>query len=539
MPARAAEKGREHILTVALPGHGWESAPVDIYPTPVAPPCPVSAERLTTEARQRFEQVLRVCLEREYPFAQFEKCLFALLAVLGRLLVRLYLTARHARLDLAPYLRDGDYRRGDAAAPRTLKTAHGPVPYVRAQLIRRRGGAGFYLLDAVLGLTRDTLSPWVMQFVARLAMRMSFAASRLICQAALRWAPATETIEQVVLGLGRQAAPFMQQLAAPPGEGEVLVIEVDGKCPPTATAAELAKRRGRRRHRPGGGCGCQRHRGRAQRQARGPKKRRKKGDHSKNGKEVVLVVLYTLRRGADGKLHGPVNKQVWASFAGRAAAALWARAAATKRGFGPGTAKTVQIVLDGAKGLQQKLEPLFPGALFTLDICHVVEKLWELGHRFHAEGSDALRAWVEELKALVYQGRAAALVERLRDLLGQVPAHGPGTKGRRRTLRALIGYVEPRLGMMRYAEWRAQDRVLASGQVEGACRHVVGERLDGAGMRWLQGKAEALLHLRCIELNGDWDAFCAWAQQRHHDELAKGQRVKVLTDEPIALAKAA
>jgi hypothetical protein len=508
---------------------------------PMQPPalCPGTADLLAAEARQRFEQMLAFCQQREYAFAKFEKCLFALLAVLGRLLVRLYLTARHERLDLEPYLQDGQYRRGDAAAPRTLKTAYGAVRYGRAQLIRRRGGAGLYPLDAVLGLTRDKLSPWVMQFVGRLATRMSFAATRLMCQAALRWSPSTETIEQVVLGLGRQAAPFMQQLAAPVNDGEVLVIEVDGKCPPTATAAELAKRRGQRRHRTGCGCGCQRHRGQAKRKARGPKKRRKKGDKSKNGKEVVLVVMYTLKRGEDGKLHGPWNKKVWASFAGRKAAALWARAEATKRGFGPETTKTVQLVMDGAKGLRQNLEPLFPKAVVTLDVCHVVEKLWELGHRFHQEGSAELTAWVEELKALVYGGKAAELVERLRDYLKQVPAHGPGTKGRRAGLKALIGYLAPRLEMMRYAEWIAQDLVIGSGQVEGAARHVVGERMDCAGMRWLQGKGEALLQLRCIELNGDWDRFITWVQGRTQTRLQLRQRLRILTDQPMKLAKVA
>jgi hypothetical protein len=516
---------------------------VVIYPTQPAASCPVTAEQLADEARQRFERVLTFCLQREYAFAKFEKCLFALLAILGRLLVRLYLTARHERLDLEPYLQDGQYRRGEAYAERTLKTAYGEVKYGRAHLSRRRGGAGFYPLDAVLVLTRDKLSPWVMQLVGRLATRMSFAATRLMCQAVLRWSPATETIEQVVLGLGRHAAPFMQQLAAPPDDGDVLVIEVDGKCPPTATAAELSKRRGKRRQATGGGGGggggCQRHRGKAKRRARGPKKRRKKGDKSKNGKEVMLVVMYTLKRGDDGKLHGPIHKKVWASFAGRKAAALWARAEATKRGFGPDTTKTVQLVMDGAKGLRQNLEPLFPGAIVTLDVCHVVEKLWALGHRFHKEGSAALMAWVEELKALLYSGRAAELVERLQDYQRQVPAHGPGTKSRRQGLKALIGYLKPRLAMMCYAEWIGQDLVIASGQVEGAARHVVGERLDCAGMRWVQGKAEALLQLRCIELNGDWDRFFAWVQGGNQQRLQQRHRVRILTDEPLKLAKVA
>jgi hypothetical protein len=510
----------------------------DNHKQPVAA-CPVTVASLQEEARQAFAHLLRFCQDDDGSLWQFEQQLFVLIAVLGRVLIGLFLAARHQRLDLEPYLEDRVYRRGDPFAERTLKTAYGEVTYGRAQLIRRRGGAGFYPLDAVLVLTRDRLSPWVMQLVGRLATRMSFAATRLLCQAVLRWSPATETIEQVVLGLGRQAAPFMQQLAAPPADGEVLVIEVDGKCPPTATAAELSKRRGPRRHKQGCTCGCQRHRGKARRRARGPKKRRKKGDKSKNGKEVMLVVMYTLRRGPDGKLHGPLNKKVWATFAGRKAAALWARAEATKRGFGPDTTKTVQLVMDGAKGLRHKLAPLFPGAIVTLDVCHVVEKLWALGHRFHKEGSAELTAWVEEKKALLYGGRAAELVERLRDYQRQVPVHGPGTKGRRQGLKALIGYLTPRLDMMRYAEWIEQDLVIASGQVEGAARHVVGERMDCAGMRWVVGKAEALLHLRCIELNGDWDRFFAWVQGLNRDRLQQRQPLRILTDQPMKLTKAA
>jgi hypothetical protein len=494
---------------------------------------------LEAEARQSFENALAFGRDCEASFASFEKGLFVLLAAVGRLLTRLFLTARHERLRLEPHLRGGEYRLGEPYAERTLKTAHGEVRYGRAQLLRRRGGSGFYPLDAVLGLTRDKLSPWVLQLVGRLATRMSFKAAQLVCKAVLRWSPATETIEQVVLGLGRQAAPFMQQLAAPEDDGEVLVIEEDGKCPPMATEAELAKRRGKRRHKKSCACGCQRHRGKAKRQARGRKKRRKKGDKSKNGKEAVVVVMYTLQRSSDGKLHGPKNKKVWASFAGRKAAALWARAEASKRGFAPGTCKTVQIVVDGAKGLKDNLEPLFPNAIFTLDIRHVEEKLWDLGHHFHAEGSDALRAWVEELRNFLYEGRAAQLLEHLRGYLRQVPRHGPGTKGRRKTLAAVIGYMEPRLSMMHYQDWIAADLVIASGQVEGAVRQLVGERLDCSGMRWTRGKAEALLHLRCIELNGDWDQFIAWFQQRTHEKLHARQRVRILTDQPIDLAQAA
>jgi hypothetical protein len=488
------------------------------------------------QARHAFEDLLRFCRQDDGLFRAFESSLLQRLFALGCVLVRLFLTSRQERFAWQDPAPPPGYRGGALQAERTLKTLFGPVTYARTPWLRKKGG-GYHPLDVALGLTRDGFSPWVMQFVTRLATRLSFAASRGLCRSVLGWSPSTEAIEQLVLGLGRQARPFMQQHAAPDNDGEVLVIEVDGKCPPTARAEELRKRRGpRQRQAKSCACGCQRHRGQVKRRRRGSKKRRKKGDHSKNGKEVVLVVMYTLRRGEDGRRHGPLNKKVWGSFGGRKGAAAWARAEATKRGFGPDTTKTVQIVLDGAKGLKDNLEPLFPRAIFTVDVCHVVEKLWDLGHRFHKEGSEERKAQVTEWKELVYAGRAAELVKRLHQRLQEVPAHGPGTKSKRKTLASVIGYLEPRVAMMRYAEWRAQDLVIASGQVEGAVRHVVGERLDCAGMRWIPGRAEALRQLRCIELNGDWETFIAWSDQQNQQRLLDRQAVLIRSDQPLDCA---
>ena len=512
-------------------------------PNQAANDCPVTRASVTAEAKAAFDDLLTYCVTCDAPFWLFEKQLLVRVAVLGCCLIRLFLTARHERLDVRPYLQNGAYRPGDPYAERTLKTFYGEVTYGRQYFMARWGG-GLFPLDRVLGLTRDRLTPWVMQWVARLATRMSFKAARMTCKAVLNWAPATETIEQVVLGMGREATPFMRQLPASSPqhpEGDVLVIEIDGKCPATATEEELAKRRGKRRprHELSCTCGCQRHRGRTRRELRGSKKRRKRGDKSKNGREAVVVVMYTLKRSADGQLHGPRNKKLYATFAGRKAAAQWARAEATKRGFGPDTTKTVQIVLDGAKSLKGSLKPLFPKAIFTLDVCHVVEKLWVLGRHYHKEGSTALAAWVEELKELVYGGNTKTLLKHLRRLRSEVPTRGPGTKGRRRALTKLIGYVQPRQRMMRYAHWMDQDLVIATGQVEGAVRHLVKERLDCSGMRWVRGKAEAVLHLRCIELNGDWEKFEAWFHRQTQNRLAKGERYKVLTNKPLPLSKAA
>src|SRR4051794_27496586 len=238
-------------------------------------------------------------------------------------------------------------------------------------------------------------------------------------------APPASAIEEWVLGLARPAYLYLSEGPLPEGDGDVLVIEIDGKAAPTATEQELARRRGPRVHHERG-CKCQRHRGRARRRRRGRKVRRKKGDKSKNGRSATLVVMYTLRRGDDGRLHGPVNKKGFGTFGSRRAALDWARAQATRPGVPPRTPKTGQIVIDGETCLEQRLRRLFRGATLTLDVRHAQEKLWEVGRLFHREGSEELARWVEGLEELLYKGHVRALLGRLEQEVQGISPRGPG-----------------------------------------------------------------------------------------------------------------
>lgn len=511
-------------------------------PTPLPQDCPASLDLLRQQLHQRLDLAIASCLHEHThsSFLAFEAALLVLLRSLGQLLVQLFLLARHRRLDLSPWLDGGRYRTADDYADRTLQTSCGPVRYGRAYLIPSRDSCpGVHPLDAELGLGRDSFSPLLIGWFCRLATRLSFGLASQMGEMFLGWAPAASTLEGWALGLGRPAYVYLSQGPLPQGDGEVLVIECDGKAIPTATQQELAKRRRKRhKHKKGCSCGCQRHRGRAARQRRGKKKRRKKGDKSKNGKSATLVVMYTLKRGPDGRLHGPVNKKVFATFSRRKRALEWARAQATRRGFGPDTTKTVQVVLDGELCLERRMRRLFPKAILTLDVRHAQEKLWLCGRQLHQEGSEELRAWVQPLEALLYQGRVRELLARLGGELGRVSKRGPGTKGKRKTLAGVIGYLQKREALMDYGSWRRQDLVIASGVVEGAARYVVGERLDNAGMRWIKERAEAVLLLRCIEVNGDWESFWGWAQQQRSQALREGQAVQIRSNTPTQLLEA-
>ena len=170
----------------------------------------------------------------------------------------------------------------------------------------------------------------------------------------------------------------------------------------------------------------------------------------------------------------------------------------------------------------------FPGAVFTVDVIHVIEKLWEAGGCLHREGSPELLGWVKRMERLVYRGKAIQVVGEIAQAINEIT--GPGTKTRRKKLEDIRDYLFNRIDRMDYRWLRAQDLEIASGAVEGAVKHVIRKRLDYGGMRWIKERAGALLQLRCIEVNGDWDAFMAFVQEKLRTMAAEDHKVmRILT----------
>jgi hypothetical protein len=322
------------------------------------PKCPDGLNQIEAQIRLAVDELIRFVRNDSgtLRLMDFERSLWSRMAVLFRLGVALFLAVRHECLDLSGYEAEGWHVKKEFAT-RTIKTLCGAVTYGRAYL--RRHGDGWFPLDALLGITADGFSWRVIDLVTRLATRVSYAATQGIMRSMIGWSPSTEAIESLVIGLGQWAPAFMATQQSFEDDGEVLLIEVDGKAAPMATEAELEARRRKRKHGRKCGCGCQRHRGRKRRKGK-KKKRKKRGHNSKNGRSATLVAMYTLHRGKDGKLHGPINKKIWGQFGARRDAIAWARDQATRRGFGPDTDKTIQIVIDGERCLRHQLQEQFP-----------------------------------------------------------------------------------------------------------------------------------------------------------------------------------
>lgn len=446
-------------------------------------------------------------------FLEFEHQLIPRVYELGRLFISLFLWMREGQQGNHPGVEEGLKCQG--LKDRLIGTVFGKVRYWRTYIYRGKYEGGYYPLDIELGLPWDGFSMLVRSYAVRLATKMSYAQCVAVLSTFLQWSPCQKTVEEMVLGLGKHTSQWFESAPAPENDGEVLIVQIDSKATPTATEQELQKRRGKRADNlhPG----SQRHRGKAARKRRGSKKRKKKGDKSKNGKMSTIVVMYTLKRSDDGLLEGPINKKVYASYAPKRHAVAVARREADKRGFKDQSGRLVQIVTDGDNDLERYVKDFFPKAIHTIDIFHVTQYLWKAGGCLYKEGSEELVEWVEEQKDLLYDGRAAEIVKEIDERLALLPKKGPGMKGRRERLEKIREYLHKRLDKMDYKALNKQDLEISSGAVEGAVNYVIAKRFDSGGMRWIKERAEALLQLRCIEVNNDWDAFISYV----HDKTSR------------------
>src|SRR5436189_3761266 len=138
----------EHILAVNK-NKRLGVCSMKIQRTRTTTKCPVTSASVRVEAKAAFDDLTRFSETCPSSFWVFEKELLIRIAVLGACLMRLFLTARHERLDVQAFLEDGNYRPGEDYAERTLKTVYGEVTYGRRYLMARGGGSGFLPLDVV------------------------------------------------------------------------------------------------------------------------------------------------------------------------------------------------------------------------------------------------------------------------------------------------------------------------------------------------------------------------------------------------------
>ncbi len=175
--------------------------------------------------------------------------------------------------------------------------------------------------------------------------------------------------------------------------------------------------------------------------------------------------------------------------------------------------RTIVAIMDGESKLRDLQEAKIPDAVGILDIWHVTEYLWKLAYCFHAEGSDEAESFVETYLRKILEGNVGRAIGGIR----QMATKRGLSKHKREKLEQCLNYFEARRETMKYDEYLAAGYPIGSGVVEGACRHLVKDRMEQTGMRWRVQGAQAILSLRAIYLNDDWNTF-------HADRIQAEQR---------------
>jgi hypothetical protein len=190
------------------------------------------------------------------------------------------------------------------------------------------------------------------------------------------------------------------------------------------------------------------------------------------------------------------------------------------------------VLMDGQESLWSELECYIGQAemIPILDIIHVLSYLWEAAGLFE-KNEQARKAFTRERCLRVLKGDVQAVIKGLRRM-----GTTAGLSGNpKRDLARICTYLENNAGRMRYDEYLAKGYPIATGVIEGACRHLVKDRMERSGMRWTLQGASDMLNVRALHQSDHWQAFLEKRIQTATETIHKNRQL-INDYQPVVLA---
>ena len=443
---------------------------------------------------------------------EVELTLFRRLLKLGLQLLRLFFVQRASVRPREPvYAPDGTRLKYHDMRQRTYFSVFGKVQFQR-HYFHAPGQAGVCPLDAELSLPPRCYSDLLRDWAEYCITDESYNESIRVLKRILGLSVSKLALERAVHDDAVDVEAFYEQKDVPPPktEGPILVAQADGKG--------VSMMRDEPAVRPA---------------------RRSKGQKRTKKKEAVVTALYTIEpyqrtpqevveallrdlAGDEGaeptstsrpQRPAPMGKEVRATLEGKDIAFdRLAQRIAQREG------KHIQqrvALTDGDEALQNQARDKLSKFNLVLDIIHASEYLWDAANALLGETHPDRTAWVGEQLLHILSGKTTAVIQTLESLV-QDPSISPS---QRQILNTTIGYYRRNLPYMRYDQYLAQGWPIGTGMVEGACGHLVKDRMEQSGMRWTQPGAQAVLDLRAVRINDDWDDYQCFRRQRQHQRL--------------------
>lgn len=389
---------------------------------------------------------------------------------------------------------------------RKLETLFGEVVLKRVGYSTQKPGvSALYPSDGQLNLPPDQYSDELRRRVAVEASKVSFSETSQTIERSTGGSIGKRQCEEVTVKVAQDFNDFYAQRTTDRvvSNDELLVITTDGKGivmhpadlrEATAKAAQKAKESNARRTR----------------LSPGQKRQRKR---MATVASVYHVPRYQ-RQAEDiiGEQRDPPmrpaisNKRVWASVEQDAKTVIEsAFVEASTRD--PDQQRTWVVLVDGELHQLATLKAMARKQTVTvtivLDFIHVLEYVWKAAFCFFPSGSEEAETWVQERALRILQGKASDVAAGIR----RSATLQKLTQKARENADKCADYLLKNRPYLRYDEYLDQGYPIASGVIEGACRHLVNDRMDITGARWRLDRAEAVLRMRALRASNDFDDY--------------------------------
>ena len=467
-----------------------------------------NSQDIIQEVRAKFEMMLDFVTGPEAQTAtvdHIERCLFRRLLSLGAQLLLLFFVVRSQNCSRETVQKeDGQELPYHAERKRTYFSIFGKIPLWRPYFYQAEVGEA--PLDAELSLGSDRYSDFLREMTEYLAVYVPYGKDTDLLDRFFDLHLSTRVLQQIIDADAVDVEAFYAQKPppTPDEEAEILVLQADGKGVPMVLEAPAE-----------------------------PKVRLGKGEKRGHKKEAIVTTVYTIAcapRTPEEVVAGlfcqdenapsrasppprPQNKHIWATLDGKDVALDRLTKQVAPR---QGNHIQHQVALcDGCEALQSRIAARFSDFTLILDFIHPHEDLWEVANSLLGETNEQRAEWVAAKTLQMLSGETEQVITEFRRL-AQQPKR---SASQREKLTKTANYFERNLPYMDYPTYLAKGWPIASGVIEGACRHFVKDRFELSGMRWIQKGAENLLHLRAVAENDDWDAYHNFRKRQRHTRL--------------------
>jgi hypothetical protein len=499
----------------------------------IAEPLTILKKELLENVVPQILELLEAALREGQPLHEVEEGLWDFALQVGRKSLGAFL-ASHGTGDLGETvtLPDGHQaQRLKDLHPRRYVSIFGVFELQRTAYGSRAGQAlEFVPLDNRLQLPQSVFSYVLQDWDQALAVEQPFGQVNQTIERMLKLKQSVDSLEGVNRQMAQDVGMFRDLQGSPPAaeEGQIVVVSADGK-------GVVIRGQGTKTV-----CGGQRPPGQRANQKRMATVAAvyTVDAHTRSVDDVVAALF----RDADHKpppRPSPCHKRVWASLPHEAAEPRsstavvfdWVWWEFAQRN--PQLTRPTVCLCDGQDALWQACADavLDEGRVEILDLLHVTPRLWKAAKLLYGEKSKEVLPFVRQRVTQVLEGKVTTVIRGLRRLAKQRGL----SSAKRQALARICGYFSKHRTRMRYHEYLRQGYPIASGVIEGACRHLIKDRMERAGMHWTTSGAQAMLDLRSVWIGGYWKEF---QQHRidHETELLYPHRHLVAGETFFALA---